>query len=111
MGTINIVTINETDSAMDLFKYCDSGAEQTLSAIVDAGKDDELMDLMESIQDTWEESDIRPFLWDRESLFEDLGMDEANFACGGKGKKKFITKAMYMEPNSGEVAPLRRLVV
>lgn len=55
------------------------GAESTLDIIVDAGKEDELMELLEEIygEETPTETELNDYLWhESEDIFDRLGLDE-----------------------------------
>lgn len=55
-----------------------SGAVDTLETVVENGKEDELMDLMEEVfQETPTETEVNDFLWfDTEYIFDVLGLEE-----------------------------------
>ena len=55
-----------------------SGAVDTLETVMEHGKEDELMDLMEEVfQETPTETEVNDFLWfDTEYIFDVLGIEE-----------------------------------
>ena len=57
-----------------------SGAVNTLNKIEEEGKEDELMDYLESIlEEVPDETELNDYLWfDADQIFEDLGMNENN---------------------------------
>lgn len=61
----------------DLMNECWSGATDTLETIEEAGKEEELMDYLESMfPDTPDLTEINDFLWfEDETIFSDLGID------------------------------------
>lgn len=71
--------IKEINRFEELYSNSWSGALDTLKDIIDAGKEDELMELLEDTfyGETPTETEVNDFLWfEREYIYESLGLDE-----------------------------------
>lgn len=71
--------IKEINRFEELYDNSWSGALDTLKDIIDAGKTDELMELLEDTfyGETPTETEVNDFLWfEREYIYESLGLDE-----------------------------------
>lgn len=71
--------IKEINDFYALMENSWSGAIDTLKDIIDAGKEDELMELLEETfyGETPTETQVNDFLWfEREYIYESLGLNE-----------------------------------
>lgn len=69
----------EISGFRDLYENSWSGARDTLDDIENAGKEEELMELLEDVfsGETPTETEVNDYLWnEREDVYDSLGLDE-----------------------------------